>query len=109
MIRSFGCMGINPIYISVKRSYEVATKSKYISKLHKVGSIQEGYDLLMREYGNEELKPYLVFSDDKTVVFFDERYDEWKEKFISYNAGEQGRITRFIDKLEIQQYAKRHE
>ncbi len=108
MIRGLGCMGINPIYISVKRRYEVATKSKYISKLHKVNSIQEGYDLLMREYGHEEVKPFLLFSDDKSVGFFDFHYEEWKDKFISYNAGIQGRINHYIDKYEIQQCAKRH-
>lgn len=108
MIRGLGSMGINPIYISVKRRYEAASKSKYISKLHKVDSIQEGYDLLMREYGKEKEKPFLLFSDDKSVGFFDLRYDEWKDKFISFNAGEQGRINRFIDKFEIQQCAKRH-
>lgn len=108
MIRSFGVMDIYPIYISVKRRYEIANKSKYISKLHKVDSIQEGYDLLMREYGNEKVKPYLVFSDDKSMGFFDLRYNEWKDKFIGFNAGEQGRINRFIDKLEILQCAKRH-
>lgn len=108
MLRGLGCMGINPIYISVKRRYEVAVKSKYISKLHKVDSIQEGYDLLMREYGNEEEKPFLLFSDDKSIGFFDLRYDEWKDKFIGFNAGEQGRINRFIDKFEIQECAKRH-
>lgn len=108
MIRSLGCMGINPIYISVKRRYEVAIKSKYISKLHKVDSIQEGYDLLMREYGNEQIKPYLMFSDDKSVGFFDQHYDEWKDKFIGYNAGQADRINYFINKYEIQQCANRH-
>lgn len=108
MIRGLGCMGIHPIYISVKRRYEVATKSKYISKLHKVDSIQEGYELLMREYGNEEIKPYLLFSDDKSVGYFDLKYNEWKDKFIGFNAGEQGRINKFLDKFEIQQCAKRH-
>lgn len=108
MIRGLGCMGIHPIYISVKRRYEVATKSKYISKLHKVDSIQEGYELLMREYGNEEIKPYLLFSDDKSVGYFDLKYNEWKDKFIGFNAGRQGRINKFIDKFEIQQCAKRH-
>lgn len=33
MIRAFGENGINPIYISIKRRYEVAIFSKYISKL----------------------------------------------------------------------------
>ena len=44
--------GINPVYISVKRRYETACLSKYISKLHRVGLVEEGYELLMNTYGN---------------------------------------------------------
>lgn len=65
MIRALGENGINPIYISVKRRYEVATKSKYISKLFRVDSVPEGFRLLMEKYGClvEETgkKPYIVF------------------------------------------------
>ena len=43
MIRALGENGINPVYISVKRRYEVATKSKYISELHRVDSVEEGF------------------------------------------------------------------
>ena len=50
MIRAFGENGINPVYISVKRRYEVACRSKYISKLHRVDSVEEGYKLLTDEY-----------------------------------------------------------
>lgn len=109
-IRSLGEMGVNPVYISVKRRYEVATKSKYISKLHKVDTVDEGYDLLMNEYGCFDKKhlPYVIFSDDKSVGFFDLRYDEWKDKFITFNAGTQGRINVFMDKFNIQQLAKKH-
>lgn len=108
MIRALGEQGINPIYISVKRRYEVACRSKYISALHRVGSVEDGYGLLMEKYGNEELKPYIVFSDDKSVGYFDLHYDEWKDKFITYNAGRTGRINEFMDKYEIQQLAKKH-
>ena len=112
MIRAFGENGINPVYISVKRRYEVATRSKYISKLFRVDSVEDGYALLMNEYGNVAAKtgkkPYIVFSDDKSVGFFDLHYDEWKDKFISYNAGRSGRINEFMDKYEIQQLAKKH-
>lgn len=108
MIRALGRSGINPVYISVKRRYEVATKSKYISRLHQVDSVEEGYKLLMKEYGDENLKPYIVFSDDKSVGYFDLHYNEWKDKFITYNAGKQGRINEFMDKYEIQQLAKKH-
>lgn len=109
-IRSLGEMGINPVYISVKRRYEVATKSKYISKLHKVDSVEDGYELLMSEYGNfdKDHLPYVIFSDDKSVGFFDLHYEEWKDKFIAFNAGRQGRINEFMDKYNIQQLAKKH-
>lgn len=112
MIRALGENGINPVYISVKRRYEVATKSKYISELHRVDSVEDGYQLLMERYGHlaEEKgkKPYIVFSDDKSVGYFDLHFDEWKDKFITYNAGHTGRINEFMDKYEIQQCAKRH-
>ncbi len=112
MIRALGENGIYPIYISIKRHYEVATRSKYISKLHQVDSVEEGYNLLMTEYGNNAdfsgKKPFVLFSDDKSVGFFDLHYDEWKDKFISYNAGKKGRINEFMDKYQIQQLAKKH-
>ena len=112
MIRALGENGVNPVYISVKRHYEVATKSKYISKLHRVDSVEEGFQLLMANYGHvvEETgkKPYIVFSDDKSVGYFDLYYDVWKDKFISYNAGRNGRINEFMNKYEIQQLAKKH-
>ena len=112
MIRAFGEQGINPLYISVKRRYEVATKSKYISKLHCVDSVEDGFLLLINQYGrlSEETgkKPYILFSDDKSVGYFDLHFEEWKDKFITYNAGRNGRINEFMDKYEIQQCAKRH-
>lgn len=108
MIRALGENGINPVYISIKRRYEVATKSKYISELHRVDSVEAGYSLLLEKYCSEELKPYVVFSDDKSVGYFDLHYDEWKDKFITYNAGKTGRINEFMDKYEIQQIAKKH-
>jgi len=112
MIRAFGENGIYPVYISVKRHYEVATKSKYISKLHRVESVEEGYDLLMNQYGaiaeERGKKPYIVFSDDKSVGLFDLRYNEWNDKFITYNAGCQGRINEFMNKYAIQQLAKKY-
>ena len=108
MIRALGENGVNPVYVSVKRRYEVATKSKYISALHCVDSVEAGYELLMEKYSNEVIKPYIMFSDDKSMGYFDLRYDEWKDKFITYNAGQTGRINEFMDKYAIQQLAKTH-
>ena len=108
MIRALGENGICPVYISVKRRYEVAVYSKYISRLHRVDSVEEGYALVMKEYGGMNPKPYILFSDDKSVGYFDLHYDEWKDNFITYNAGQSGRINEFMDKFKIQQLAKKH-
>lgn len=110
MIRALGENGINPVYVSVKRRYEVACRSKYISTLHRVDSVEQGYQLVMDTYShyNGDHKPFIVFSDDKSVGYFDLHYEEWKDKFITYNAGKTGRINEFMDKYNIQQLAKKH-
>ena len=110
LIRSLGENGVNPIYISIKRRQEVAVFSKYISKLHRANSVEEGYQLLLKEYGNFDYdhRPIVLFSDDKSVGYFDLHYDEIKNKFICYNAGKQGRINEFMDKKNILELAKKH-
>lgn len=110
LIRSFGENGVNPVYISVKRRGKVACLSKYISACHFVDNVEEGYKLLLEQYGNydKDHKPYVLFSDDKSVGFFDQHYDEIKEKFIFYNAGRNGRINEFMDKDKILKLAKKH-
>ena len=108
LIRSLGENGVNPVYFSVKRRGPVACLSKYISSTHFVDNVEEGYKLLLEKYGNEEQKPYVLFSDDKCVGYFDLHYEELKDKFIWYNAGSQGRINEFMDKDKILQLAKKH-
>lgn len=110
MIRGLGQNGINPVYISVKRRGEVATKSKYISKLYRVNSVEEGYNLLMKEYGHFDYdhRPFILFSDDKSCGYFDEHYDDVKNHFITYNAGKTGRISEFMDKYKAQQLAEKN-
>lgn len=110
LIRSLGENGIYPVYISVKRGEKVACKSKYISKCYFVNTVEEGYKLVINEYGHydQEHKPYILFSDDKSIGYFDLHYDEIKDKFICYNAGETGRINEFMDKNRILQLAKKH-
>ena len=108
LIRSLGENGVNPVYFSVKRRGPVACLSRYISTCHFVDNVEEGYKLLMQNYGHEELKPYVLFSDDKSIGYFDLHYDEWKDGFICYNAGAVGRINEFMDKDRILQLAKKH-
>ncbi len=109
-IRSLGENGINPIYISVKRKGPVACLSKYISICHHVDTVEEGYRLLISKYGDydTEHRPYVIFSDDKSIGFFDLHFDAIKDRFIFFHAGKQGRINEFMDKQRILEIAKKH-
>lgn len=108
VIRSLGENGINPVFIAVKHKVDLGTKSKYVSQLHKVDSVEEGYSVLLEKYGNELEKPFLITSDDKTTGYLDERFDEIKDKFLFFNAGRANRITEFMDKNKILNIAKKH-
>ena len=111
-IRSLGEAGVNPVYIAIKGRAKIASASKYISKCHYADSIEEGYKVLLKEYGDTAqksgIKPYVFCSDDKTVGYLDLHYDELKERFITFNAGVQGRINQFMDKNNILELAKKH-
>lgn len=99
--RSLGKRGINPIVILYGKNPCLLNHSKYPSKVHLVETLEEGYKLLVKQYGNEEYKPFVFCSDDTTESYLDEHYDELKDHFIFYNAGEQGRVTFLQNKKTI--------
>ena len=111
VIRNLGESGVNPIFIAIKHHGKIASLSKYLKKVHYADTIEEGYDILIKEYGDcykSGDKPFLLFSDDRSVGFFDTKYEEVKDKFYFFNAGKTGRITHFIDKFNILEIAQRH-
>ena len=109
-IRSLGEAGIKPVYIAVNHRFDLGAKSKYVSRLHKVNTVEDGYKVLMLEYGHfsGENCPLLFTSDDRTEGYLDERYDELKDRFVFFNAGKAGRVTEYMDKKRILDCAKRH-
>lgn len=111
-LRALGENGIRPVFIAINHKVRVASASKWPSKVHLVENEEEAFDVLMKEYGDVAektgVKPILSFSDDKTVTFYDEKYDDLKDKFIMFNAGKTGRITQFMRKKEIVDCARRH-
>lgn len=112
VIRTLGKRGIRPDYIAVKGRVRLSSKSKYLNRVHEVDSVEDGYKVLFSEYGNVSTttgdKPIIICSDDKTIGYLDNHYEELKEKFIFFNAGKQGRINDYMDKLRILELAKKH-
>ena len=112
VIRSLGEVGVSPVFIAIKGRGTFASASRYNTKVHYVNDVEEGYKVLIQEYGyiaeKTGLKPIIFSSDDKTVGYLDLHYDEIKDKFIFFNAGKTGRINEFMDKHNILELAKRH-
>ena len=66
VIRSLGEAGVKPVFIAIKGRGTFASASKYVSKVHYVDSVEEGYEVLLREYGDVAektgVKPFLFSS-----------------------------------------------
>ena len=99
-IRGLGEKGIRPIGVFVHKETYRVDKSKYLSKVYPVNTIEEGLDLVIRIYGQESKKPFLYTDRDNVMALIDKRYNELKDKFFVWNAGEQGRLSVLLNKYE---------
>ena len=64
VIRSLGENGIRPIVIMLKDDVKIASMSKYVGKLYFVKNNDQAYQLLLKKYGREEYKPFVIPCDD---------------------------------------------
>ena len=102
VVRSLGEDGISTIVILIcDGTPRLVNKSKYIGTLHLAKNIEEGYDILMSNYANEVRKPFIYTCSDDIESFLDQHYDALTPHFYFFNAGEQGRITRTMEKKEM--------
>lgn len=113
IVRSLGEEGINPIGVIVKNKKRVTSVSKYFKEIHMVDTVEEGYQLILKMFGNNvsktgDINTFVFTSDDTMTSFLDQRYDEIRDKFIFYNAGEQGRITKYMDKGVLSELAVKY-
>lgn len=97
-IRSLGEKGIKPIAVLVHKNTFRIDKSKYISKLYNVESINEGLNLIIQKYSHEKHKPFIFTDRDDVMGLIDRRYNELIDKFYIWNAGEQGRLNKYLNK-----------
>lgn len=101
LIRSVGMEGYEVILLlePVKKGLCYVRHSKYITRIHYLNKLEEGLDILINEYGNEEQKPIVLCGSDPTIKLLDAHYDELKEKFFIFNAGGSGKINYYLDKI----------
>lgn len=98
VIRSLGEKGIYVYVILVSQKPCMIPHCRYIKKLHRVHTHEEGYRILITEYGQESHKPFVLCSDDTSESFLDLRFEEVNKRFFFYNAGERGRVSQLQNK-----------
>lgn len=108
LIRTLGRYGVHPVYIAIKGRGVASSKSKYIKKVHYVDTIKQGYEVLLKEYCDMPVPPFVLTTDDDVQSILDMHYSELKDKFIMYNAGVNGRVTKFMDKKRILEIAEKY-
>lgn len=108
IVRTLGRAGINPVFIALRGKGPASTKSKYIREVRYIENKEEGLRILLNEYVDQKNKPFLITSDDDAQSFLDMHYSELKDHFIFFNAGEDGRITKYMDKEEVLRIAEKH-
>lgn len=101
IVRSLGEVGILPIVILVAEHPVMINHSRYVGKLHLVKTKEEGYGVLLNNYGNESEKPFLYTSDDGITSLLDLHYDDLIDKFYFFHGSGQGVVTRYMNKENI--------
>lgn len=98
IVRSLGEEGIKPIVVLCCDKPHFLHKSKYIGKLHICKTLEEGLELIVSEYGREELKPFIYNGGEDPGILLDNNYDDLKDRFYFFNG--QGSIALSMQKYE---------
>ena len=101
IVRTLGEAGIRPIVVIVEGELKFVGQSKYVKKRYYVHSPEEGINLILQKYAYSGEKSFILTGDDVTVATLDRHYNDLKDYFIFYNAGEAGRITHYMNKKNM--------
>lgn len=98
MVRCLGKAGYGiQLYIyGDKDSY--IRYSKYITGYTCTDTCKEVFELLLASKNELGYKPIVISCCDEVAHLFDQNYDELKDSYIFFNCGEQGRLTKYMDK-----------
>lgn len=101
LCRSLGEEGIKPIVVLFGNKPYILGHCKYIKQLYCFGAMEEAFDFIITEFGNEKYKPFIFTTADNTTELLDLHYDELIDKFYFNNGGAQGVISHYMDKENI--------
>ena len=98
MIRSVGHEGVKPYVILYGHTKSYIEYSKYIAGYKHVETAEEAVEALVSFSRRAAHKPIVITCSDEISMILDRHYDELCSLCYFFNAGEKGRVTRFMDK-----------
>lgn len=108
LVRSLGEKGIRPYCVIVGTNKSNIAWSKYPQSFKFCNSIEEGGELIYNNFKSEKLKPIILTGADDFVHYLDINYDKFAPYFFFFNAGESGRVTRYMKKDVVSELAEKH-
>jgi len=105
IIRSLGEAGLKPVAIVIKGKKNFIGSSKYVSESIYVDDLKGAINVLFARFSNESCKPFVYVTDDWFLEYIDQHYNEFEKAFITTNASENGIITYYMNKDNINKLA----
>lgn len=97
-VRNFGAAGLSSIVVWYGDNHHTPKDSKYISEFYEVDSYESGIDFIINHFAVIGEKQLLSADCDGVVGALNERYDDLKDYFYFFNAGEKGRLNYYMEK-----------
>lgn len=99
--RSFGEVGYSPILIWVGPRTNLVKYSCYVKEYYEVDTAEKAVEVLIKKFERPKVKTLVSVEGDGLIAELDKNYDRLKGSFIFYNAGEQGRLSMYLQKEEL--------
>ena len=108
VVRTLGEWGAaKPYLLTYSSDKKLASSSRYVREARSIDCVDDIIGALndIRLKTDEATPCFVITSDDKTTSYLDLHFDELTDRFIFFNAGEQGRLTQFMSKKAIGELA----
>lgn len=98
IVRSLGEVGIKCDVVAVNSPDALMTKSKYVDVVRFVETAEDGIEYIIRQYGGEKEKPFILTGNDSMISVIDSHYSELVDHFYFFNCGKPNGIKKLLSK-----------
>ena len=104
VVREMGESDFDFLFL-IKGEEKFAARSKYVKRIKRIASNDEGLRYLLDSYANEDDKSIIISTGDGVSVFIDQHRDELSPYFILLTTTEKGYVEKYTDKYVMTELA----